>query len=108
MRSRLPPLELLTYQIHMPLPLYGLAGPPPLPPVDVPPPVAAPPSAVSMMAPAVSAAARIVTPTRARDLRRERARLAGRLPAGPTVILGACICAPAAKQGPLASLALGK
>src|SRR5438477_5345517 len=96
MRRRLPPLEWLTYQIHIPSPLYGLPDPPPLPPVPVPP-EAAPPLAAPATAPMASVTASIPAATPARALWRERERLLGRLPNGPRMNLGACICAPAAQ-----------
>ena len=98
----LPPLDFLTYQIHIPFPWKGLPDLPPCPPwevLPVPPPAAAPPAG-RRSAPAIRAARmRVAEATRARRWsRRERVGTQGRLPVGLRLVLGARMCTPTAAR----------
>src|SRR4051794_5946126 len=106
-RERRPPLDLLTYQIHIPSPRYGSCGfppwwRPPPPELPTPPPseartpapAAAPPpdgraSAMRIMAAASSAAEAIRA---VRRCRRNRVDAQGRLPNDLRLVLRARIC----------------
>ena len=98
----LPPLDFLTYQIHIPSPRNGFWDLPPCPPwevLPVPPPAAEPlagrRNAAATRAARMSAAGAM----RARRWsRRERVGTQGRLPVGLSLVLGACMSTPTAAR----------
>src|SRR3954447_25336373 len=98
----LPPLDFLTYQIHIPFPRNGLWDLPPFPTWEAPPvpPPAAVPSAGRRSAPATTAVRMSAAEAiRARGrCRRERVGAQGRLPVGLSLVLGACMWTPTAAR----------
>src|SRR4029453_1162723 len=105
MRDRRPPLDLRTYQIHIPSPRYGLCDlPPPLAAAPEGPlrPDAAPPVGI-IRARTTRTAASATGPSRTSGpCPRDRVAARGRLPAGPRLVLGAriSVSTPAGTEPP--------